>query len=146
MLVCPSNKGIKFKPRLLLGGPKDSMVSRLFGCNCTHPLGAAAILFMNTSVDARLMLSNRIVNMTFIARIVPLERIPNGMSGVFLGQAGLIDCIVVRQIPREILIEGSTFRYPVVLLNSLKVTFELHLHQPYLKQLCVTMVESSTLV
>jgi hypothetical protein len=73
---------------------------------------------MNTSVDARLMLSNRIVNMTFITRIVPLERIPNGMSGVFLGQAGLIDCIVVRQIPREILIEGSTFRYPVVLLNS----------------------------
>jgi len=45
--------------------------------------------------------------MTFIARIVPLERMPNCTSGVLLGQARLINCIEVRQIPRELLLKDG---------------------------------------
>ena len=59
------------------------------------------------SVDARLQLSNTSIDMSFIARIVPREMMPNQMSGVLLGQVGLINCIEVRQIPREFLIEDG---------------------------------------
>ena len=59
------------------------------------------------SVDAKLQLSNTSIDMSFIARIVPMERMPNRMSGVLLGQVGLINCIEVRQIPRQLLIEDG---------------------------------------
>jgi len=59
------------------------------------------------SVDGRLQLSNTSIDMSFIARVVPRKRMPNHMSGVLLGQVGLINCMEVRQIPRQILIEDG---------------------------------------
>ena len=54
-------------------------------------------------VDASIRFSNTDVRLSFLAHVLPLERMPNHFSGVLLGQKTFIDRMQCRLIPRDIL-------------------------------------------
>jgi len=54
-------------------------------------------------VGGVLQFSNTSLELEFFARVVPREKMPNGFSGVLLGQRGVIDCIDYRATPSRFL-------------------------------------------
>jgi hypothetical protein len=62
-----------------------------------HKVGAV-------EVDATIRFSNTDVQLSFLAHVLPLERMPNRFSGILLGQKTLIDRLQCHLIPRQILI------------------------------------------
>ena len=55
------------------------------------------------SVGGALQFSNTNLELEFVARVVPRDQMPNGFSGVLLGQRGVIDCIDYRATPSKFL-------------------------------------------
>jgi hypothetical protein len=55
------------------------------------------------SVGGVLQFSNTPLELEFVAKVVPREQMPNGFSGVLLGQRGVIDCIDYRATPSKFL-------------------------------------------
>jgi hypothetical protein len=54
-------------------------------------------------MDAVLRLTNAPINISCNVLITPKRNIPNGYSGILLGQRQVIDAMVLRNIPRRIL-------------------------------------------
>lgn len=49
------------------------------------------------AADEYLAFSNTTVNIPFVAKVVPRENMPNGFSGVLLGQIGVVDSLEYRR-------------------------------------------------
>lgn len=61
--------------------------------------------FTGVQVDDIFSLSNTILEISTVFRVLPTSAIPNGRSGIILGQHGFIDRMIVETIPRSILVK-----------------------------------------